>query len=255
MSASAVLSPGVCAGHRHREHDAPGLRGARHGAAGIHPGAGEQRADVAARSTQAAARIVAMVAEDLQPRDILTLGGVRERGHRDPLGQRVDQLGQAPAGGRGRGGGRRGRLPAVRDPGRRGAAAHRDQAQRRDVDRGVRGRGRHPGDHEAARAAARRERADRHRRHGRRRTSTGSPWPTSETIRPPERALGRAADDRGDPRQPLPGRRDRQAGASPTTGRSTSRGPAIVFDSPDALTRRGHGRPDRAPGRSWCCAA
>ena len=39
--------PGRVRGHRHREHDAPGLRGARHGAARQHAGAGEQRADVA----------------------------------------------------------------------------------------------------------------------------------------------------------------------------------------------------------------
>ena len=163
------------------------------------------------RSTRRPPASCEMVAEDLKPRDIMTPGGVRERGHRHLVGQRVDQLGQAPAGGRGRGRVRRGRLPAVRDPGRRRAAAHRDQAQRRDADRGLRGRRRHPGADEAARAAARRRGADGDRadRGGEPRRGRGRRRGDDQAARAGARA---AADDRADPRQPLPRRRDRQAG-------------------------------------------
>ena len=95
--------PGGVRGHRHRQHDAPGVRGAGHGAAGVHPGAGEQRADVAGgrrgrRPHRRDGRRGPAAQGHPDP------GRVRERGHRDPVGQRVDQLGQAPAGGRGRGG-------------------------------------------------------------------------------------------------------------------------------------------------------
>ena len=94
--------PGRVRGHRHREHDAPGLRGARHGAARQHAGAGEQRADVArGRPGRGADR-----RDDRRGPEAAghhDAGGLQERGHRDPVGQRLDQLGQAPAGGRGRG--------------------------------------------------------------------------------------------------------------------------------------------------------
>ena len=162
MSANAVLSPGVCAGigtanTMHLACEALGM---------ALPGSTPVRANsepMWRAVDAAAARIVEMVAEDLRPRDIMTpaafanavtailsvSGSINSVKHLQAVAAEAEC--------------RRGRLPAVRDAGRRRAAAHRDQAQRRDVDRGVRGRGRHPGDHEAARAAAGRRRAHRHR--------------------------------------------------------------------------------------------
>ena len=160
MSEQRGAQPRRVRGLRHREHDAPGLRGARHGAAGLDPGAGEQRADVAGgrRGRGADRRAGRRGPEAAGHHDP---GGIPQRGHDHLVGQRLDQLGQAPAGGGGRGRGGRRRVPAVRDARRRRAAAERDQAQRRDAHRGVRGRGRDPRAHEAA------GRAPRHRRpHG-----------------------------------------------------------------------------------------
>ena len=139
--------------HGHGEHHAPGLRGAGPGPAGVDPGPGQQRTDVAGcRAGRPPHR-----GDDRrgpQAPGHPHPGGVRQRGHRGPVGQRLDQLGQAPAGRRGRGRVRRRRVPAVRDPGRPGAAAGRGPAQRRGPDRGVRGRRRNPGPAQAAGAAA-----------------------------------------------------------------------------------------------------
>ena len=130
--------------HGHGQHHAPGLRGAGPGPAGVDPGPGQQRTDVAGcRAGRPPHR-----GDDRrgpQAPGHPHPGGVRQRGHRGPVGQRLDQLGQAPAGRRGRGRVRRRRVPAVRDPGRPGAAAGRGPAQRRGPDRGVRGRRRRPG--------------------------------------------------------------------------------------------------------------
>ena len=140
-------------GHGHGQHHAPGLRGARHGAAGHHPGPGQQRADVAGGRAGRAPRgrddgRGPAAARHPHP------GRLRQRGDGHLVGQRLDQLGQAPAGGRGRSRVRRGRVPDVRGAGRPGAAAGRGPAQRRGADRGVRGRRRRPRRDEAARAAA-----------------------------------------------------------------------------------------------------
>ena len=162
MSEHAVLSPGVCAGFgtantMHLACEALGM---------ALPGSTPVRANserMWRAVDKAAARIVELVAEDVQaaghhhpgriPNAVTTIlsvsGSINSVKHLQAV------VAEAECGRR--------RVPAVRDAGGRRAAADRDQAQRRDADRGVRGRRRHPRAHEAARAAARRRRADRHR--------------------------------------------------------------------------------------------
>ena len=182
-------------------------------------------------------------------------GGIPQRGHDHLVGQRLDQLGQAPAGGGGRG---RGATPTCTGCSRRSADGvpllSRDQAQRRDAHRGVRGRGRHPRAHEAAGAAARHRRAARSPGRPSRRTSAGVAVADDEVIRPPERALGRrptivlirgslcpdggivklaVADDR----------------------RLEFTGPAARLRVAARGARRGARGQGPRPARSWCCAA
>ena len=103
MSEHAVLSPGVCAGFgtantMHLACEALGM---------ALPGSTPVRANSEPmwRAVDAGRRrrIVELVAEDLKPRDIMTPAAFAQRGHDHLVGQRLDQLGQAPAGGGGRG--------------------------------------------------------------------------------------------------------------------------------------------------------
>ena len=111
MSARAITGPGVCTGHGHRELHARRRRGARHDAAGLGAGTGEQRADVAGRRGE---RRGDRRGGPRGPPAALDpdAGRVRERGDGGSRGQRLDQLRQTPAGDRPRGGhrGRRIRL-------------------------------------------------------------------------------------------------------------------------------------------------
>ena len=81
-------------GHGHGQHHAPGLRGARHGAARHDPGPGQQRADVAGGRAGRAPRGrddrrgTAAAGHPDQ-------GRLRQRGDDRPVSQRLDQLGQA----------------------------------------------------------------------------------------------------------------------------------------------------------------
>ena len=165
MSEHAVLGPGVCAGMgtantMHLACEALGM---------ALPGTTPVRANsepMWRAVEQAARRVVEMTAEDLRAARHPHPGRLRQRGDGRPVGQRLDQLGQAPAGRRGRSRVRRRRVPAVRGPGRPGAAAGRGPAQRRGADRGVRGRRRRPRGDEAARAAPGRRPGPSPRRRG-----------------------------------------------------------------------------------------
>ena len=250
MSRCAVTGPGVCAGmgtanSMHLAAEALGMA-----LPGTHAGAGAGRQDVGRRRGGGRADRVA----DARGRDAPVDHDprrVRQRGHRDLVGGGLGQLPQAPAGDRGRGGHRRGRVPAVRGAGAEGAAAHRRQAQRRHPDHRVRRGRRHPGAAAAARPAARPVRSDRGRGDARRGASPTRRRMDDGVDPAAVRAAGVAPGDHGDAR--VAGARRRRAQAD-RRGRRAADVPRAGEGG--ALARRGRRRGSApggsAPGTWWC---